>query len=127
MAGLTPPELEKKNKNKEYYNEFKKWSFEDYEGYLEKKKKGIKNRLIIVLFLLVAFYISFAMMIVTIVDLDEARDKVELREQVLIKEAEKKCAEINQTFMYSQILQYKKSLLVHCSENNLVIGDYEID
>lgn len=114
-------QLESERKQKLFFNEFKKWSFEDYQKY-EKKRKFADN--LFKLFFLIC-YVGLIYAIILGFLFSWSVEKIVARDNVLVNEAEKKCKEINQTFMNSELLYNQEALLVKCSENNLVIGGKE--
>ena len=119
-------ELEKERKEKIFFNEFKKWNFEDYKEY---RKYLRKERLIKIGVLLFLFFIASSSLVININILpylinknNDNVDRIEIRDNIMTNEAEKQCNVINQTYVGSRIIYNKETLLVHCSENNLIIG-----
>lgn len=122
-------ELEEERKEKQFYNEIKKWSFEDYTNYRKNIERKTKTIVVFLLIFYVGTWIAILFAVLyfnsfyTFQETEKALlEIIEARNNILINEAEKRCNEINQTFIHSEVVYYKQVLLVKCSENNLVIG-----
>jgi len=127
MVALDRNELEHVRTAKQHYNDIKKWSFEDFQGYLEKKTIRRKRRFKIFLSLLLLSYVLFGAVILLTAHTLDLQDRLYIFTSILATESDRRCAEINQTVGTFHIIKASEELLVHCSKDNLIIGAYEID
>jgi len=79
-------ELEKERKQKLFFNEVKKWNFEDFIKHQDKKNKYLSYIAMIFILLILGNYLA----IIFGTLYWDSRDKIEIRNTILINEAEKR-------------------------------------